>query len=350
MRKTDIRGIEKELVSSKVKFTFKGHSSGTTGSPLRVFRDYHSINVENVTLRKQWLWANCNKKALRAVLRAHNVASANATEPPFWIYSPADRQLLMSSFHLAEQYIPHYIEKLRHFKPEIMQTFPSSAYEISKFMQENKEQPLKLKAVFTQSETLYPFQRELINQFIGPVYDFYGNAERVAWIGDCEHSNYHIMQDYSIVELVPNDDGQYEIVGTTLHNSAMPFIRYGTGDIVEIEDGDKCPCGRNHPTVKSIVGRQDDVIITPSGRKIGRLDTTFQDVDHLVGGQIIQEKLDELKILIVTSDGFNSNDEDQLRSQLNKRFGDEIKLKITEVEALPRTKGGKFKLIVSKLT
>ncbi len=77
---------------------------------------------------------------------------------------------------------------------------------------------------------------------------------------DSDAGLYHIVPERSVVEILridgtPTPPGEVgEIVTTDLHNYAMPFIRYRTGDSAVLEDR-RCSCGREFPAVRRIEGR-----------------------------------------------------------------------------------------------
>ncbi len=56
------------------------------------------------------------------------------------------------------------------------------------------------------------------------------------------------------------------LVATDLHNYAMPFIRYYTGDIAS--SGTTCQCGRGFPTVGGVIGRELDFVQGRTGEMI----------------------------------------------------------------------------------
>lgn len=348
LKKDAVRGHEEKFVSPSVKFKFKAYTSGTTGTPLNLFRDRFSVNLENAAIWRQRRWADFGLNDRRATLRGDLVTPVDGAEPPFWQFNPGENQLLMSSYHLSDKFIPYYLDKLREFQPAAIEAYPSSVYRLARYMQINQEQPIRVKAVFTSSEMLFDYQREVIEQYFGKVFDYYGNAERVAFICMCEFGNYHYAMDYSIVEFIPAEDGLCQIVGTTLHNSAMPFIRYATGDLAQMSH-ENCPCNRPFPIVKKLEGRRDDYVITPSGKWLGRLDLVFKGVSHLIEGQIIQDHLDFVRVLIVPGTDFTDNDEQILSKKLHERLGSEIKIAIEKVESIPRTKQGKYQLVISKV-
>ena len=58
-----------------------------------------------------------------------------------------------------------------------------------------------------------------------------------------------------------------EVVCTSLSNYAMPLIRYKLGDIGVLDDK-KCECGITLPLLKSIEGRDDDLLRGMNGQVI----------------------------------------------------------------------------------
>ncbi|MDJ0636145.1 MAG: hypothetical protein QNJ34_23385 [Xenococcaceae cyanobacterium MO_188.B29] len=347
LNKSDIRDKEQQFASSRVRWKFKAFTSGTTGTPLRLYRDHFNINLEQATLWRKQHWGGFAFNDRRATLQGHMVTPADSTQPPFWQYIPAEKQLLMSSYHLSNKFIPYYLQKLRDFQPAAMEAYPSSIYRLARYMQIHQELPISVKAVFTSSEMLLDHQREAIEKYFGPVFAHYGQAERVAHFSMCELGNYHYAMDYSIVEFLPTErDGLYQIVGTTLNNAAMPLIRYVTGDLARLST-QSCPCGRPFPVIETIEGRQDDYMVTPSGKWLGRLDVVLKRTSNLVETQMIQEKLNLVRVLIVPTENFTQKDEAILRKKLEERFGLEMQIAIQKVDAIPLTKQGKYQAVIS---
>ena len=70
------------------------------------------------------------------------------------------------------------------------------------------------------------------------------------------------------------------MVVTDLHNLAMPFIRYVTGDLATAADGAACRCGRGLPRIASVEGRTSDTLTDGFGRRVGgiALMTLFVDL------------------------------------------------------------------------
>jgi len=88
------------------------------------------------------------------------------------------------------------------------------------------------------AENLLAHQRHAIERMFGVTpRQHYGLAEGVANISECPQGTLHVDEDYSFVEFIPREHGfGHRIVGTSLDNSAIPFLRYDTGDIATIDE------------------------------------------------------------------------------------------------------------------
>jgi phenylacetate-CoA ligase len=178
------------------------------------------------------------------------------------------------------------------------------------------------------------------------VFDWYGQSERVAAIGTCEHGRYHVLTDYSGVALLETDKADaWELVGTSLNNLAMPLLRYRTGDTVIPGDG-PCPCGRVFPTIDTVLGRQEKVITLPDGRMIGRLDRIFQGHDrHLVEGQVAYRGNGRFVLRVVATEGWSEADSRAMIEKFLLRVPG-VEVTVEQVAAIPRGPRGKFEFVV----
>lgn len=356
LTKEDVRKNRDKLLAQNFNRSLlsKAYTSGTTGTPLDLFRDIYSINFENASILRQWRWAGYKFDSRRAVLRGDLIVPAAQTRPPFWRYNTSENALLMSSYHLSSKNIPYYLSKIEKFRPDYIQAYPSSIHLLAAYMKENKINAISLKAVFTSSEMVTPKIRALTEEyFCCQVYDYYGLAERVIPIMTCEKGRYHVIPEYGIAEFITFDGDKTELIGTGLTNFAMPLIRYKTGDIVICDHkGTKCSCERNFNLVKEIQGRSNDFIVTPDGRKIGNPTLThlFYGVDNnIIESQILQEKMDEIIIRVVPDKSYSDKDKELLAKKTRGLLGKSIKIKIELVDSISRTKEGKFRAVVQKM-
>lgn len=328
----------------------KASTSGTTGTPLTLYRTLDNVVYEYATLQRQYMWGGINTRQRFAVLFGDKIVPAHHTTPPFWRYNIAENRLIMSSYHLSEANADAYLGVLLRFRPVALEGYPSSICTLARFIAERIGM-LPLTAVFTTSETLTPEGRSLIQRvFQCRVFDYYGMAERVMAIHSCEQGSYHILPEYGIVEFAQLEgidcEGIYELIATGLNNYAMPLFRYRLGDTVELADK-ACPCGRAYPTVRRIVGRRDDYITTPQGTLVGRLDHVFKGAHNIVEAQIVQESLTSVEIKIVPDREFCREDGEYVYRKLRDRIGADMSVRITLVKAIPRSKAGKRQGVIS---
>jgi len=359
LTREDVRLHQSELLSTKYikHFLRHGHTSGTTGSPLDFYYNIKVCVVHHVADWRQKYWAGLKYGDPFASLQGRVIVPLEQKGPPFWRKNYINNQLFLSTFHLKEENLPYYFEKISDDGLSAIEGYPSNLYILSLYLNKHKIK-FPLKAVLTSSETLFDYQRESIEKaFDCKVFDFYGMAERVVFATECSyHTGHHLNMDYGITEFLDdnNEPAQPErmgrIVVTGLYNYAMPFIRYQTNDVCALKRG-KCPCGRAFPLMESVATKQESIITLPDGRLISPsvLTHPFKPMHNIVESQIIQKKLDELNIKIVRRDTYSKKDETKLLSAFHKRLGNQINIIIDYVDSIPRTKTGKFKWVVSHI-
>ncbi len=345
--KARVRERPAEFRDHSILFTTRGYTSGTTGTPLVVQRDLDSVIHENAMIWRQRLWFGVKPGDRIAVLRGEVVTPAANTGPPFWREDRFARELVLSSHHLAPQHAAAYHQALTRFAPAALYAYPSSAGELARLFRDQRLDPPPLRAVFTASETLRREDGEIIaHVFRAPVVDRYGNAERTLAGGHCERGGYHMWTDCTLLELLPAIEDSAEMVGTPLTGRAMPLFRYRTGDHAT-GGAPPCPCGRVFPVVERVEGRLDPLLVTPDGRRIGRLDHVWKGVEHISSGQIVQEADLTVRLKVVPEPGYSEVDRSLITAHARDRLGPGMNIIVEEVDRLPRTRSGKFQAVVS---
>ena len=351
LTKEDVLKNENNLKAHNIKgLKIKGSTSGATGTPITIFQNLAAVVRENAFVWRQLHWAGYKKGERRAWIRGDMVVPSEKNKKPFWRMNKTDNMLMMSSYHFSEWTAPKYIDALQKFDPLIIQAYPSSIFYLAQYLEnQNREyQGDNLRGILTSSETLTDVQRDVIKRQMGcPIFDYYGNGERVISIGTCEKGNYHLNSDYGFMELFPSEDRTCEMIGTGFNNWLMLLIRYKTNDLVEMSDEKfECPCGRKLPVVKRILGRMDDYIKTKDGRLIGRLDHIFKGLQNIAEAQIIQDSIEEVNILVVPFTDFELADKDKLLKNAKHRLGKDMKIQVELVTEIKRTSRGKLRNVI----
>lgn len=328
-------------------------TSGTTGKTLGILVDYDSRRYGYAFFSRLKEWAGINSMLPSVTFAGRIIVRPDSVEPPFWRYNRAMKNYLFSSYHLSPQNVPYYVDALLKIQPNFIDSYPSSIYIIAKYMQENSLRGVYPRAIVTSSETLWAHQRELIETtFKCPVYDQYGSAEQVVFISQCEKGMYHIHPEFGIVEFLREDGSparpgeMARLICTGFTNLAMPLIRYDIGDTAILSE-ERCPCGRNFPVIEKLLGRTDDILVTPDGRQIGRLDPVFKGLSSVKEAQIVQVALNRVNVRIVPGETFGESDRRTIMEELGKRLGPLVEIGIETVLEIPRTNAGKFRAVVS---
>jgi phenylacetate-CoA ligase len=332
------------------------HTSGTTGMGLQFPLSRECFQREYAFRAVHRAWAHFQPGDAFAYCSGHPVAPSDRTKPPFWVHDYANNWLLLSSYHLTERNLPHYIDALERFRPVILAGYPSSIYLLA-LANQQAGQRVHPRAIFTESETLFDFQRHTIEQAFGcKAFNFYGNTEMCAHIVECEQGKYHLKLEHSYVELLDANDrpvpsGQEgRMVCTAFGNDAMPLVRYCIEDVAVFAPGEAtCPCGRGGALVEHVVGRVEDYILTPDGRFVGRLDHLFKDAVHVKLAQIVQPDVNTVILRIVKTPAYTSQDERAILEEARMRLGSTIAIHVDYVDKIERTNHGKFRFIVSKI-
>lgn len=359
LKKDDVKRYAKRLVSTKYpRFLLRhGHTSGTTGSPLDFYYDIGICVVHHVVDWRQKYWARLKFRQPYASLVGRLIVPIQQQRPPFWRYNYLNNQLFLSSFHLKQDNIQFYFDELTRRNIQAIEGYPSALYILALYLK-STGQTFPMQTVLTLSETLFDYQREAIEAaFNCKIFDHYGMAERVVFASECDrHTGHHLNLDYGITELLdgnnePVRDGKLgKIVATGLHNFAMPFIRYETSDASASKTG-MCACGRGFPLIEDVTTKYESIVTLPDGRLISPsvLTHPFKPMHNIAESQIVQESLDQLIVKIVKRDGYSERDEIALLTAFDERLGNQMKIRVEYVNAIPRTRNGKFRWVISKI-
>jgi phenylacetate-CoA ligase len=259
---------------------------------------------------------------------------------------------------------PQILSRLRSLRPRLLACYPSHLRAIANELGPEGCRQLRLKAISVSSELSTQQERDdLAALFNCGVYDEYSTEELTHVAAQCRDKTYHIFEDVVYLEIVSPDSDQVlaagekgEVVGTYLHNYAMPFIRYRQGDFAVLDDL-ACGCGRTFRAIRDLGGRKLDQFILPSGRVLTSgwlLDASYSFLLDL-GADIaaftmIQEAVDEVRIEIVPGAGYAPPMSEAVRTRFLELAGEPINVRVAVVPEIKRSGGGKHHPIVSHVT
>ena len=260
------------------------------------------------------------------------------------------RQLLFSGYHMNAENLSAYIDELRRRRPPWLHGYPSLlALLAMHLIDAGTDLGYEVRWVTTGAENLLPHQVAMIDRAFGvqPI-QHYGLAEGVANISQCELGGLHVDEDFAVVEFIPIDHGGlHTIVGTNVTNLAAPLLRYDSQDLAFIPRGGSCSCGRPGRVVERVDGRLEDYVVLRNGARVGRMDHIFKDMVNVHEAQIRQAVPGEMLVRVVRGREYTDADERMLLEEAAKRVGSDMTVEIEYVRALPRTRAGKLRFVLS---
>jgi phenylacetate-CoA ligase len=345
---------------------FNAHAStgGTTGVPLRLQRSPESVVAEQVCQDDAIAKLGIDPRNARiAVLRGDDIKSPTDTRPPYWMYALGGKRLILSSNHLSQASFPDFVQALSEFRPDVLWVYPTTLEALCLLVKQTGVH-LPVPRVLSSSEMLQPQVWKLAQQLLRcTLADRYGQAERVACAHAFAPEAYRFIPGYAYVELIadsnvePISDSKealtrcYEIVGTSLWNTAMPLVRYCTGDLVRLpraygaRELQEIVLGLR--TFEGVIGRINDVLLDALGmRVLAGINQLPRGVDHLMRLQVVQDEPHEVVLRVLPASGFSDTDAAQLLSNARLKIPDSIAIRLEIAKELRRTKSGKTPFVI----
>ncbi len=236
-------------------------TTGTTSDlPKRVFFSERELNAMGRTSAMGLYQIGLRREDV--VLSAFDVS--------FWVSPAVVRTALqyLGCFHVEAGKISplEFYERAKRYKPTVIFGEPSWIVRFSEIAAANGTWPVKF--LFAGGENLAEETREEIERIWNASYYLsYGQTESFGVIGvECgEKNGYHRNDLNFFFEVVDADqNGQGELVYTTLTRNVMPLIRYRSTDVTRLIDT-PCPCGLFAKRIAKIAGRTDEMVVCGMG-------------------------------------------------------------------------------------
>jgi phenylacetate-CoA ligase len=313
-------------------------TSGTSGAPIEFLADRHSQSLEFVYYWRHWSWAGYRLGDRFAELGSQYFLRRGRESIAEW--QPHLRRLMLNSAQVSPRTAPELAAAIRSQRPRFLKGMPSAVFFLARAFEETGIDDIRFRAVFTNGEVVTAQQRKTVElAFACPVLDSYGHMERTAAISQCMDGGYHVVQDYGLLQFfeprpAAGDGVIARAVGTSLHNFAMPLIRYDVGDEIELfRRPTSCRCGRGFPLVKRILGRSRDAIVTPDGRHLTSMFVLPEMVRGVRLSQFVQESPVELCIRVVPDSSWSPVEQERLLAYAARLVGPLMKVRIELVES-----------------
>ena len=270
-------------------------TSGSTGKPVSVmkFAPLYSAEYDALTLTEWQL----NNRDTSKTISTFRIVETEYDEVPLGApLSYIGSTRLHTSRSILKRTIPELLDELHRLRPTYLFVNGIVARQLALAQLESSYEPIKIEQFLTVSDRIDPQLRTLILDVFGArIIDRYSSEEFGYIAMQCPvHNHLHVCAPSLIVEVV-DEKGNACGVGvpgrvliTSLHNFAMPLIRYEIGDIAEL--GEPCDTDLSWPVLNQVNGRVRDSITLPDGR--------FQLVTFFESKMLGNRKLRDFQIIL----------------------------------------------------
>ncbi|MGH7495701.1 MAG: phenylacetate--CoA ligase family protein [bacterium] len=328
-------------------------SGGSTGQPTRLYKHpaKRAIEVADTWGYHQWMGWQVGDRSMRLW---GSLDPENFKRKTYRRLAQFCTQEICSNVHqIDEAAMKKIADRMQRFKPKILIGYTNALFTLATHLLEQRRSITGLLGVVTTAETLFPYQRELIEKAFGcRVFNRYASQEIGQLAGECSEGNLHLnIQNVYFEfwgEADPVSAGMLgSVVVTDLNNYAMPFIRYQLGDI-GVAAAHSCSCGRGLPVIGELKGRLSDVIVTPDKRYIFADDIAeiFYPLNGIKQFQVIQENRENVTVKIVKNGEADSH---EVVKRLQGAVGAKMTVKLEVVHNLPVLPSGKHRICISRI-
>jgi len=342
-----------QLVSSDAaRSSVWASTSGSTGMPMKILLD-PGINAAAFAL----FWRAWSTGGYWKLGQRHAVMKGPLSDG-LMHFNRRIRALETVAARINASTVGSVRDALAAYGPRFMRGYPSSMYLFCRLLEEHGLE-LQIPLVVSGSETLYDYHRSTLESVLkARVINHYTHWERSASILECEHHSLHAQEDFGHHELLDRNGQpvpagvEGEITVTGLHNHAMPFIRYRTGDIGVWADK-ACACGRSFPVIERILGREVDFLIRKDGAVLAGMAVTrfmrqLTDVRYV---QIVQYVSGAVIVKVVRGANYSELTTKRIVRELRAMFDEQmdVEVEFCEIDGLERSPVGKIRQYISRV-
>lgn len=265
-----------------------------------------------------------------------------------------------SAFEVSDQQCFEKINLINKKKIEVLYGYGTAILLLAEVINRYslQEKVRSIHWVIYTSEYLGESQKEIIQSaFNSPVISEYGSVETGIIAYDCPCGSSHIMQQFLNVEVL-SPDGRISPIGTghavITHYFAkkMPLVRYVLGDQIElIETKEPCINGFIGKSIKKIIGRNNDILVAPSGMVIHpeKFDYLMRTIEGIKRFQVHEVDTGKIKVFVeVEKECSHDKVKADLENYLKNQIGTEFTIEISIVDGIENNDYAKFRWVISK--
>lgn len=292
----DLQRVPLALRSVSARSRYLTNTGGSSGQPLIFYLDSKAFAREWAHMHFIWERLGYRPNDLKLVFRGKDLG-----DRPL-VYNAVHNEYIVNAYCQYDHVVESLWKKMRKNRITFLHGYPSAIADFIQYCVENRAEVIdelstSLKGVLYASEYPAPCYRDPVDACLGvKSISWYGHSEFSVLAYELDRYVYAPMHTYGYAEAVPSEFG-HRLVCTGYYNRVCPFIRYDTGDLIEVVEQDDIL-----RAFRISAGRVGDFVTDVKGKRIsltalifGRHHPIFKQVRFL---QVAQQKAGEVEVVL----------------------------------------------------
>ncbi|MGO4820061.1 MULTISPECIES: phenylacetate--CoA ligase family protein [unclassified Flavobacterium] len=344
-----------------LKNVYVNKTSGSSGHPFTFAKDNysHALTWASNFMRFGWFAIDLNQSYQA---RFYGIPKDFMGQKKERLKDLLSKRFRFPVFDLSDAALEDVLKKFQQHKFDYINGYTSSIVLFAKFLQHKniilKDCCPSLKVCMVTSEMLFEKDKILLEQQLGiPIINEYGASELDLIAFQNSDGEWQVNAETLYVEIV-DENGvllphgkEGRIVITSLYNKAHPFIRYEIGDIGILDEKSTV----HKPILKKLIGRTNDVVLLPSGKKSAGLSfyyvtkSIMEDDGNVKEFVIKQTKIDRFEVFYVSTAPLLSDQIKKIEQAVALYLEPNLVFHFFRKDSLERSSRGKLKQFTSLL-
>ncbi len=326
-----------------------GNTSGSTGTPFYYAKDKMAHAMTWAVIVDRYSWHGLTFASRQA--RFYGIPKEFVAHKAEVLKDRLMNRERFSVFDLSDKAMQRFMNRFRNNSFDYIYGYTSALVMFARYLISKgitlKEICPSVNICISTSETSTPEDHEILVKGFGvPHIREYGLSETCITAFDAPDGNWKLTEETLLTETI---DGK--VLSTSLYNTALPMIRYETGDVGVI-DNTRIGIHRN---LRQLHGRTNDMIFLPSGKKAAGL--TFYYISRSVlesSGAlkefiIRQTKSHQFIFDIVADRDLTTEERELVKQKISLYLEPGLDIILNRVQYIERPASGKLKHFYSEL-
>ncbi|MEZ5045886.1 MAG: hypothetical protein R2831_02730 [Chitinophagaceae bacterium] len=345
---------QEQLLSTPKEQLIRQASSGSSGIQSIVFWNKAEQSLYRATQIRWWEWAGykMGTPILQTGITPQRGILKSIKDFIFNTY-------YLQAFAHSKEDVLKALRWAQRQKEPVLAGYASSLFVIATIADEENIN-VKFKTAVVWGDKLFNHYREKIEHvFQTKVHETYGSAEGLMMGAQYDLDYMYMMNQHVYIEIVDDQmqavkEGTWgHVLVTNLDAFAMPLIRYKIGDLASMLPKEEYPSNPYlaYPIWKKIIGRDTDLVQTPSGKYlvVHSFTGVFEHIPEIKQFCVIQEHIQGIRIQYIRGDQFSEAILVKAKNNLMSYIQEPFDIIFEEVTSIAPTPSGKPQLIISKL-